>query len=60
MLEKEQEWLENFSKWLEVKKHALYSLMKSMLLVGQGYSIKIFFLDMMMELVVIMKFKELC
>lgn len=49
MLEKVLEWLENYFKWQEQKKHALYFLMKLMQLVVQ---------DMMMEM--IMMFKEQC
>ena len=49
MLEKGQEWLENYFKWQGLKRHALYFLMKSMQLEEQ---------DMMMEM--IMMFKEQC
>lgn len=49
MLEKELEWLENYFKWQEQRRPALFSLMKSMLLEV---------LDMMMEM--IMMYKEQC
>ena len=45
------EWLDKFSKWLELKKLALFSSTKSMLLEE---------LDQMEDPEVIMKFKELC
>jgi hypothetical protein len=51
MLGKEQEWSDRFSKWLELKKLALYFSIKLMLLEER---------DLMMEVEVITKFKELC
>ena len=51
MWEKGQGWSESCSSSLEVKSTALYSLMRSMPLEEPG---------MMMELEVIMRFRELC
>ncbi len=51
MLVKVQEWLDKFSKWQELKKHALFSSIKLM----QSEE-----LDLMMVQEVIIKFKELC
>ncbi len=51
MLDKELEWSDKSSKWQELRKHVLFSLMKLMLLEEQ---------DQMMVQEQIIKFKEQC
>ena len=51
MLERVPEWSDKFSRWQELKRPALFSLIKSTLLEEP---------DLMMDQEVIIKFKELC